>query len=83
LKTYRVGVAAEIWFCFCIHTILLALVAILSFDNMKFTASAAAVAAFAVNAAAQTVSGTAEGFAAGVTGGGVRADVCKMLPGHS
>lgn len=38
---------------------------------MKFSASSAAVAAFAVNAAAQTVSGAAEGFAAGVTGGGV------------
>lgn len=38
---------------------------------MKFYASSAAVAAFAVNTAAQTVSGAAEGFAAGVTGGGV------------
>ena len=38
---------------------------------MKFIVSSAAVAAFAVNAAAQTVSGTADGFAAGVTGGGV------------
>lgn len=38
---------------------------------MKFSASSAAVAAFAVNAAAQGVSGAAEGFAAGVTGGGV------------
>ena len=42
---------------------------------MKFSASSAAVAAFAVNAAAQTVSGTAEGFAAGVTGGGSAAAV--------
>jgi hypothetical protein len=47
---------------------------------MKFITSSAAVAAFAVNAAAQTVSGTAEGFAAGVTGGGVRINVSKMLP---
>ena len=61
------------------YTISLALVAISFFDNMKFTASAAAAAAFAVNAAAQTVSGTAEGFAAGVTGGGVRITVSKML----
>jgi hypothetical protein len=38
---------------------------------MKFSTSSVAVAAFAVNAAAQTVSGAAEGFAAGVTGGGV------------
>jgi hypothetical protein len=44
---------------------------------MKFSASSAAVAAFAVNAAAQTVSGAAEGFAAGVTGGGVRITVSK------
>ena len=42
---------------------------------MKFSASSAAVAAFAVNAAAQTVSGAAEGFAAGVTGGGSAAAV--------
>lgn len=55
----------------CIRPIPLALVAILSFDKMKFSASSAAVAAFAVNAAAQSVSGAAEGFAAGVTGGGV------------
>lgn len=55
----------------CIQPIPLALVAILSFDKMKFSASSAAVAAFAVNAAAQSVSGAAEGFAAGVTGGGV------------
>ena len=46
---------------------------------MKFSASSAAVAAFAVNAAAQTVSGAAEGFAAGVTGGGVRTKDSKML----
>ena len=66
-------------FVLCIHPIPFALVAISSFDNMKFTASAAAAAAFAVNAAAQTVSGTAGGFAAGVTGGGVRITVSKML----
>lgn len=49
----------------------LALVAVFYSVNMKFYASSAAVAAFAVNTAAQTVSGAAEGFAAGVTGGGV------------
>jgi nitrate/TMAO reductase-like tetraheme cytochrome c subunit len=38
---------------------------------MKFSASSAAVAALVANAAAQTVSGAAEGFASGVTGGGV------------
>lgn len=38
---------------------------------MKFAVSSAAVAALAANAAAQSVSGAAEGFAAGVTGGGV------------
>jgi len=46
---------------------------------MKFSASSAAVAAFAVNAAAQTVSGAAEGFAAGVTGGGVSIHVCWKI----
>jgi hypothetical protein len=70
-----VGIAAQLCYIFCIHTIPLALVAVLSFDNMKFSASSAAVAAFAVNAAAQTVSGAAEGFAAGVTGGGSAAAV--------
>jgi hypothetical protein len=65
---------------FCIHIILFALVAVSFPNNMKFITSSAAVAAFAVNAAAQTVSGTAEGFAAGVTGGGVRINVSKMLP---
>lgn len=63
----------------CIHPIPFALVAISFFDNMKFSASATAVAAFAVNAAAQTVFGAAEGFAAGVTGGGVRLDISKVL----
>jgi hypothetical protein len=67
-------------FVFCIHITLLALVAVSSTNNMKFITSSAAVAAFAVNAAAQTVSGAAEGFAAGVTGGGVRINVSKMLP---
>jgi hypothetical protein len=38
---------------------------------MKFAVSSAAVAALAANVAAQSVSGAAEGFAAGVTGGGV------------
>lgn len=70
-----VGIAAQLCCIFCIHTIILALVAVLSFDNMKFSASSAAVAAFTVNAAAQTVSGAAEGFAAGVTGGGSAAAV--------
>jgi hypothetical protein len=64
---------------FCIHTNPLALVALSSLDNMKFSAASAAVAAFAVNATAQTVSGAAEGFAAGVTGGGVRINISKML----
>jgi len=67
-------------FVFCIHIFPIALAAVFFFpDNMKFYASSAAVAAFAVNAAAQTVSGAAEGFAAGVTGGGVRIDVSTML----
>jgi hypothetical protein len=38
---------------------------------MKFAVSSAAVAALAANVAAQSMSGAAEGFAAGVTGGGV------------
>ena len=46
---------------------------------MKFSTSSVAVAAFAVNAAAQTVSGAAEGFAAGVTGGGVSIHVCWKI----
>jgi len=66
-------------FVFCIPIISLALVAVSFSENMKFITSSAAVAAFAVNAAAQTVSGAAEGFAAGVTGGGVRINVSKML----
>lgn len=44
---------------------------------MKFSTSSAAVAALVAQAAAQTVSGAAEGFAAGVTGGGVSVNACS------
>jgi hypothetical protein len=79
LQTYRSSIAVHVCSIFCIYTIPLALVAVSFFDKMKFSTSSAAVAAFAVNAAAQTVSGAAEGFAAGVTGGGVSIHVCRRI----
>jgi hypothetical protein len=43
---------------------------------MKLSIFSTAVAAFVANATAQSVSGAAEGFAAGVTGGGVSIYAC-------